>query len=85
MTDKIRSQNSFESLKKKYLGTGNPDIPKWEWETNVQRDVVASNISHFSRLNYISTALNEHPAKTRLRLMTKMVLPKGTIPEDLKD
>lgn len=85
MTDKVKPQNTYEALNKKYLTTGNPDINKWEWERNVQKDLIASQLSHFSQLNYMSVALNEHPAKTRLRLLTKMVYPNGPVPDELRE
>lgn len=84
MTDKYRPQNSFENLSKKYGGTGNPDITKWEFERNLQKDIIGSTINNFSKLNYYSVALNEHPLKTRLRMMNRFVLANGTVPNDLK-
>lgn len=77
MNDKIQIQNSFEVLKKKYVGTGNPDITKWEWQTNIQRDLISSHIAHKSRLAYMSTALNEHTAKTKIRMLNRMYMPIG--------
>lgn len=85
MTDRVKVQNSFESQQKKYGGTGNPDINKWEWERNIQKDLIASHLSHYSRLYYMSVSLNEHPEKTRLRLLTKLVLPNGPVPEEIKE
>lgn len=84
MTDKYRPQNSYENLNKKYGGTGNPDISKWEFERNIQKDIIGSTISNFSKLNYYSTILNEHPLKTKLRMLNRFVLANGPIPNDLK-
>lgn len=75
MTDKVQLQNSFEVMQKKFVGTGNPDISKSQWQANINRDVIASNIGHHSRLMYMSVGLNEHPAKTRLRMITRMLQP----------
>ena len=83
--NKVKIQNSFEAQQKKYGGTGHPDINKWEFENNVQRDLISSHISHFSRMYYMSVALNEHPAKTKLRLMTKLIHPNGVVPEEYKE
>ena len=85
MNDRVQIQNSFEVTQKKYVGTGNSDITKWEWQTNLQRDLIASNISDSSRLMYMSVALNEHPLKTKLRMMNRMVQPVGPPPKELID
>lgn len=77
MDDKIKIQNTFSATNKKYPGTGNPDISAFDFKANLQKDLIASNISNNSRLNYIAVALNENPKKTRINMLNRMSFPLG--------
>jgi len=69
MNERFNMQSSFEVLQNKYVGTGHSDITKWEWVSNIQRDTLASNIGHKSRLIYMSVAQNESIARTKFNFL----------------
>mmetsp|Transcript_43733 Transcript_43733/g.31884 ORF Transcript_43733/g.31884 Transcript_43733/m.31884 type:complete len:81 (+) Transcript_43733:13-255(+) len=70
----------MEHLYAKYHGCGHADISKWEFVSGVHRDSYASHLGHFSRLAYMSVAENESIAKTRFKLLDKMIQPCGPPP-----
>lgn len=80
MADKLRAQQELERIQQKYVGTGHPDTTSWEFRTNMMRDTYASIIGHPPMLAYIALANNEPVAKTRFRLIKKMVMPCGPPP-----
>lgn len=80
--ENIKINTNFEVLKKKYVGVGNPEISRWEWQSNLQRDLISANSSHHSRLAYMSLALNEHPAITKIRMLNRMCQPCGPPPNN---
>ncbi|ORX58180.1 splicing factor 3B subunit 5/RDS3 complex subunit 10 [Hesseltinella vesiculosa] len=73
--------SQLEHLQSKYAGTGHADTTKYDWMTNIQRDSLASMVSHNSLLSYIAVAENESKARVRANLLEKMVLPCGLPPE----
>jgi splicing factor 3B subunit 5 len=70
----------MEHLYSKYHGCGHADMTKWEFITGVHRDSYASHVGHFSRIAYMAVAENEPIAKTRFKLIEKMVQPCGPPP-----
>lgn len=69
----LRNNNfNFGFINSKYPGTGNPNTDKLKFESNVQKDLCCSHITHKSRLTYISVALNQHNEITRVQLLDKM-------------
>jgi splicing factor 3B subunit 5 len=70
MNERLNAQSSFEVLSNKYVGTGHSDLTKWEWGTNIQRDMLTSHIGHKSRLLYMAVAQNESIARTKLNFLT---------------
>eukprot|EP01080_Neovahlkampfia_damariscottae_P010914 gene10914-3619_t len=74
MSSKDRSnvQNQLEHLQNKYVGTGHPDLTKFEWMVNQQRDSYASYIGHRSLLYYMSVAENQPIAKTKYEFLERM-------------
>ena len=59
----------------KYQGTGHADTTKFEWASDMQRDILASHVSHHSRLMYMAVAENESIARVRFNCLNKMVQP----------
>lgn len=57
--DRFNVQIQLEHLQQKHVGTGHPDMTKFEWVVQQQRDTYASIIGHQSLLNYLSVAENE--------------------------
>mmetsp|Transcript_29555 Transcript_29555/g.42278 ORF Transcript_29555/g.42278 Transcript_29555/m.42278 type:complete len:94 (+) Transcript_29555:65-346(+) len=76
-----------EQLKAKYLGTGHPDITKYEWATNIHRDTLSSHVGHYDQLSYFAVAQNESIGRVRAQMLEKMILPCGLPPKpkSLKD
>lgn len=47
MTERYHVLSQLEHLQSKYVGTGHPDTPKWEWLTNQHRDTYASYVGEW--------------------------------------
>lgn len=69
-----------DSLKVRYLGTGEADQSKYEFMTNQHRDTYASHLGHYDQLSYMAVAQNESIGRMRLRFLEKMVQPCGPPP-----
>ena len=72
----------MDHLYAKQVGCGHPDTTRWQFLTNVHRDTLASHVGHHSRLAYTATAYNESTARTRIRLLERMVQPCGPPPPE---
>ena len=71
----------MDHLYAKNPGCGNMDTDKWEFQTTVARDTLASNVGHYSRLQYMAVAMNQSVQKTRLQMIERMVQPCGPPPK----
>lgn len=76
---------NWEHLQNKFVGTGHADITKYEWAVQQHRDTLASHIGHNDRLSYFAVAENEAVARTRYKLLEKMLQPCGPPPEKEDD
>ena len=74
---------NWELLESKYVGTGHPDLTKYEWATNHHRDSIASHTGHADLLSYFAVAENESIGRMRYKLYEKMLQPCG--PPPVKD
>lgn len=85
--EKFNIHAQMEHLQLKYQGTGHADTTRAEWATNMQRDTLASHVSHRNRLMYMALAKNESVAKVRFDCLKKMVAPCGntTVGVDMED
>ena len=83
--EKYNIHAQMEHLQMKYQGTGHADTTKHEWISNMQRDTLASHVSHHSRLMYMATAENESIARTRFNCLNAMISPCGAPPSDMVD
>ncbi|ELP83611.1 hypothetical protein EIN_416700 [Entamoeba invadens IP1] len=75
-------QTQLEHMQLKYVGTGHPDISKYEWICNQQRDSYASYIGHHSLLSYIAVAENQSVCRTRYNFLERMCDPCGRPPPE---
>jgi splicing factor 3B subunit 5 len=78
--DRFGTNKSFESLQSKWVGTGNPDMSKFDWAVNQHRDTIASHIGHQDMLSYFATAQNDSVGRVRYELLEKMLQPVGQRP-----
>mmetsp|Transcript_17565 Transcript_17565/g.34543 ORF Transcript_17565/g.34543 Transcript_17565/m.34543 type:complete len:99 (+) Transcript_17565:110-406(+) len=76
---------NWEHLQNRFVGTGHPDMTKFEWGVNMQRDSLASFLGHADMLTYFATAENESVERTRLNLLEKMIQPCGPPPKAAVD
>lgn len=67
-------------MQSKFIGTGHADTTKYEWLVNQHRDSLSSYIGQTSQLTYIALAENESVARSRFKLLEKMVMPCGVPP-----
>ncbi|KAG5356369.1 hypothetical protein CJU89_6098 [Yarrowia sp. B02] len=72
MADKLREQQLFQLSQSRYLGVGNPDTSKQEWQTNVARDSYASYLGHPGVLAHMSLAQGQTEAETRLQFLDRL-------------
>ncbi|CAD8084504.1 unnamed protein product [Paramecium primaurelia] len=84
MQDRFNFQTQTEHLHARYVGTGNPDTPKYVWNNHIHRDTLASHIGHHSRMVYFCTAENEPMCRLRYKFLTKMIQPCGPPPPDIE-
>ncbi|BFU26209.1 splicing factor 3B subunit 10, putative [Entamoeba histolytica HM-1:IMSS-B] len=75
-------QTQLEHMQLKYVGTGHPDISKYEWICNQQRDSYASYIGHHSLMAYIAVAENQSIGRTRYQFLERMCDPCGKPPPE---
>ena len=69
-----------DQLKAKYIGTGDADMTKHEWVTNMHRDTLASHVGHYDQLSYLAVAQNQSVGRTRKDMIEKMLQPCGRPP-----
>lgn len=72
-----------DQLKAKYLGTGDADMSKYEWATNMHRDTLASHVGHYDQMSYFAVATNESVGRVRAQYLEKLLQPCG--PPPVKD
>lgn len=56
-------------LQSKYVGTGHPDINRFEWNLNIKRDTYASFIGHQSLTAYHAVAENESMGRIKYNFL----------------
>ncbi|KAL9188316.1 hypothetical protein ACHAXT_006694 [Thalassiosira profunda] len=69
-----------DQLKAKYIGTGDADMTKYEWVTNMHRDTLASHVGHYDQLSYYAVAQNESVGRSKKEFLEKMLQPAGRPP-----
>ena len=75
--DRQNVNKSWEHIQAKYVGTGHPDITKFEWAVNQHRDTYASHVGHYEMLSYFATAQNDSVGRVRYQLLEKFLQPCG--------
>jgi splicing factor 3B subunit 5 len=77
-----------DQLKARHIGTGDADMSKHEWVTNMHRDTLASHVGHYDQLSYYAVAVNESIGRVRYSFIEQMIQPCGpppTAPTPVKD
>lgn len=77
----LSMSKNWEHLQTKYVGTGHPDMTKYEWAVNHHRDTLASHIGHYDFLSFAALAENESIGRTRFAMMERMFQPCGPPPD----
>lgn len=67
--DRYNFNKSWEHIQNKYVGTGHPDITKFEWAMNQHRDTITSNLGHHDMLAYFALAQNDSIGRVRYQLL----------------
>lgn len=81
LSDRFNINAQLEHLQSKYVGTGHPDINRFEWNLNIKRDTYASFIGHQSLTAYHAVAENESMGRIKYNFLQNMLLPCGLPPE----
>ncbi len=74
-----------DQLKAKYIGTGDADMSKYEWVTNMHRDTLASHVGHYDQLSYYAVAQNESIGRVKKEFIEKMLQPCNRPPTSNKE
>ena len=85
LADRFSISAQLEHLQAKYVGTGHPDINRFEWNVNIKRDSYASFIGHHSLSAYHAIAENESVGRIKYNFLQNMLLPCGLPPEKEED
>lgn len=85
LQDRFNINSQLEHLQTKYVGTGHPDITRFEWALNIHRDSHASYVGRPYLLSYFAAAENESMGRVRHNLLQKMLLPCGLPPKLQED
>ena len=85
LSDRMNINAQLEHLQAKYVGTGHPDMRRFDWALNIHRDSYASYIGHHSMSAYFAVVLNESVGRTKYEMMQKMLLPCGVPPAEEED
>eukprot|EP00892_Ulva_mutabilis_P009977 jgi/Ulvmu1/7351/UM036_0011.1 len=85
LQDRFNINSQLEHLQTKYVGTGHPDITRFEWALNIHRDSHASYMGRPYILSYYAAAENESMGRVRHSLLQKMLLPCGLPPKLQED
>lgn len=64
-----------DQLKAKYIGTGDVDMTKYEWVTNMHRDTLASHVGHYDQMSYYAVAQNESMGRVKKEFLEMMLMP----------
>lgn len=67
--DRYNFNKSFSHIKKKYIGTGDSDISKFDWAVEQHRDTISTYLGHSDMLLYFSSAQNESIGRTKYDLL----------------
>jgi splicing factor 3B subunit 5 len=76
----IAFSKNWEHLQNKFVGTGHPDITKFEWAVNQHRDTLASNIGHSDFVALSAVAEGESMGRVKYTMLEKMLQPCGPPP-----
>jgi splicing factor 3B subunit 5 len=74
-----------DQLKAKYIGTGDADMTKFEWVSNMHRDTMASHVGHYDQMSYYAVAQNESLGRVKREFLEKMLEPCGKPPLGAKE
>ena len=61
-----------DQLKAKYIGTGDADMTKYEWVTNMHRDTMASHVGHYDQMSYYAVAQNESLGRVKKEFLERL-------------
>jgi len=63
------------------VGTGHPDLHRYDWFSNIKRDTYASLASQHNMVTYVALCENESVGRSKYAMLQRMFLPCGTPPE----
>lgn len=81
LSDRLNINSQLEHLQAKYVGTGHPDMHRFDWALNIHRDSYASYIGHHNMASYFAVVENESIGRVKYEFLQKMLLPCGIPPK----
>lgn len=81
LQDRFNVNTQQELLASKYVGTGNSDTTRWEWNVNIKRDTYSSIIGNHSLAAYQAIGENESIGRIKYNLKQSMLSPCGPPPQ----
>ncbi|KAL0228107.1 hypothetical protein RCL1_004250 [Eukaryota sp. TZLM3-RCL] len=79
--DRFHLTNQWEYLQQKYGCNLTADSRSHDFAVQVHRDSTSTFIGNPSLLSYLSLVEGNHPAKTAVSLIEKMIQPCGPTPQ----
>merc|ERR1711884_300367 len=76
-SDRFNINSQLEHLQTKYVGTGHPDLHRYDWFTNIKRDTYASLVGHHNMVTYVALCENESIGRSKYTMLQNMFLPCG--------
>jgi len=85
LSDRMNINSQLEHLQAKYVGTGHPDMHRFDWALNIHRDSYASFIGHHHLASFFATVQNESVGRVKYEMMQKMLLPCGVPKQEAEE
>ncbi|ODQ65624.1 splicing factor 3B subunit 5/RDS3 complex subunit 10 [Nadsonia fulvescens var. elongata DSM 6958] len=79
---RLRAGQQFEQQQSRFIGVGNVNTTKQEWQSNVHRDTYASLIGHPATLEQLAISLGLSQEELKLQFINKMIQPCGPVTKD---
>mmetsp|Transcript_12894 Transcript_12894/g.24382 ORF Transcript_12894/g.24382 Transcript_12894/m.24382 type:complete len:84 (+) Transcript_12894:73-324(+) len=64
-SDRFNINSQLEHLQAKYVGTGHPDIHRFDWMTNIHRDTYSTMIGNHNMISYVALCQNVRNEKEK--------------------
>ena len=71
---------NWEHLAARFVGTGNPEMTRHAWATNIARDSLASHLGHADQVALFALVEGEAVGRTKYTMLERLLQPCGPPP-----